>query len=77
MELSSFILVQPNSADLGRYSVAPGPPITYCESSSRFDYLALAATSSARSLHLSVDLDDFHRSSFCTTATVGAYDISR
>lgn len=52
MELPSITLAQPNSADSGRYSAAPGPPIAYCESSSRFDYSALAAASSARSLHL-------------------------
>jgi hypothetical protein len=77
MESSSFISVQPKSAVLRRYSAAPGPPVTYCESSSRFDYSALAAASSARSLHLSADSGDSHRSSFCTAATVGAYDISR
>lgn len=77
MESSSFISAQPRSAVLRRYSAAPGPPAACCESRSEFDYSALAATSSARSLRLSADSGDSHRSSSCTTATVGAYDISR
>lgn len=77
MKSSSFISGRPKSAVSRRYSAAPEPPVAYCESSSKFDYSALAATSSAHSLHLSADSGDSRMSSSCTTATIGAYDISR
>ena len=74
---SSFISGRPSSSDAARYWAAPAPPTAYCEWSSKSGYSALAAASWAHWPHLSADLDDSRKSSFCTRATADAYDISR